>query len=596
MCRIAGIIDKNLNQLELEDGVRKMCTAMHKGGPDGEGYQYFNELNFAFGHRRLSLIDLSENGAQPMNYESKLWITFNGEIYNYLELKADLVEKGCTFKNQTDTEVILAGYKIYGTSFFNALSGMFAFALFDSSLGKTYLVRDSAGIKPLYYCKANEGLYFASEVKAFKAINSQWAENEDWKIYFLLFGFVPEPYTTLKNVYSLPKGHYLCLNHYNSTVEIISFLAQKSVNPSDTNKALLIKEKLDKAVERHLISDAPIGIFLSGGIDSSLLSLIAHQKHLNKIKTVSINFQETDFSESVYQDIIVKKIDSEHVSKIVTLADFEKNIDRIFQDMDQPSNDGINSWFVNEIASKSGLKAVLSGIGADEIFGGYPSFKRHGMIKLLKKFPRFLLKSAKYLPGDKLKRISFLALKNPVGEYLFLRGFYTSNIVSKLLGVPEEKINTLLENYKLDPAVDQLNAEDRISWFETNVYMQNQLLKDTDYMSMAHGIEVRVPFLDKELLNAATSLSTEKRFKKQPKGLLIEAYKNILPEAIWNRQKKGFTFPFQKWFFSYEPMLTESNYSANEQALKLVKQFKQGKLHWSKLFAVYQIFHRAKKG
>lgn len=596
MCRIAGIVSSVLSDTEIKTGISQMCDAMHKGGPDGYGYYVNATLNLGFGHRRLSLIDLSENGKQPMCYGEKLWITFNGEIYNYLELKEDLTAQGYTFNNQTDTEVILAGYQAYGTDFFKQLKGMFAFALLDEGKKQTYLVRDEMGIKPLYYSEKDKQLYFASEVKAFSAIHPNWKENSDWPIYFLSFGFIPEPYTTLKEVYNLPKGHFLTWDHTLQKSKLQKFakgypstVAKNSVEAAEETKV-----NLDKAVKRHLISDAPIGVFLSGGIDSSLLSLVANEQHSQTINTVSINFNEPEFSEQAYQEIVAQQINSKHISHTVTAKDFEKHIDQIFADMDQPSNDGINSWFVNKVAKENGLKAVLSGIGADELFGGYPSFKRHSLIKTLKKTPRFILKKAKYLPSDKLKRISFLAYQNPIGEYLFLRGFYTPNVVAKLLNVTEEKIEQALEHYPKHQELEQLSAEDRISWFETNVYMQNQLLKDTDYMSMAHGVEVRVPFLDQDVIAGALSLPTKARFSTQPKSLLIQAYRSLLPEAIWNRPKKGFTFPFQQWFKSYQPMLNEQLYNKNEQALALLQQFKQQKLHWSKLFAVYQVFYRGK--
>lgn len=597
MCRIAGIISQKLNTKEIEEGIQRMCNIMHKGGPDGYNYLLLPNFNLSFGHRRLSLIDLSENGKQPMPYQNELWITFNGEIYNYLELKADLISKGFGFNSETDTEVILAGYQVYGVSFFKQLKGMFAFALLDQKKKQTFLVRDELGIKPLYYSLKDNELYFASEVKAFTAFDKHWKSNTDWPIYFLSFGFIPEPYTTLEGVQNLPKGHFLTWNHQNQNCTIQKFAGdyplQKKVELQIAQEE--IKTKLDQSVKRHLIADAPIGVFLSGGIDSSLLSLIASEQTKQVINTVSINFNEPEFSEQEYQDIIAKQINSKHISYTVSAKDFEENIEQIFSDMDQPSNDGVNSWFVNKVAKENGLKAVLSGIGADELFGGYPSFKRYQLIKQLKKAPRFLLKMMKHLPSDKINRISFLAYQNPIGEYLFLRGFYTPNVVSKLLNVPEKKIEELLANYPLDKEIEQLSNEDRVSWFETNVYMQNQLLKDTDYMSMAHGVEVRVPFLDQDLVAETLALPKNARFNGQPKSLLIKAYQKILPEAIWNRPKKGFTFPFQQWFKSYQPMLNEGHYHHNEQALTLLKQFKNNKLHWSKLFAVYQVFHRAQK-
>ncbi len=595
MCRIAGIISQQLNEATQTAQLKRMCDAMHKGGPDGEGYQSLPYFNLSFGHRRLSLIDLSENGKQPMAYQNQLWITYNGEIYNYRELKADLIDKGHTFHNETDTEVIMAGYQQYGTAFFQQLKGMFAFALLDQNTQQTFLVRDGLGIKPLYYHQHEQTLHFASEVKAFTAVDQKWETNKDWPIYFLAFGFIPEPYTTLKNVFSLAKGHYLVWDHQTQQSSVHQFAENypATTATSQAEAETQTKTLLDQAVKRHLISDAPIGVFLSGGIDSSLLALIAQAQTQQTITTVSINFNEPEFSEEKYQKIIADQIHSKHISYTVTAEDFEKNIKQIFEEMDQPSNDGINSWFVNKVAHENGLKAVLSGIGADEIYGGYPSFKRHQLIKKLKQLPKWILKLTNYLPSDKLKRISYLAYDNIIGEYLFLRGFYTPNVISKLLQIPERKITDILSKYSLPKIVAELRAEDRISWFETNIYMQNQLLKDTDYMSMAHGIEVRVPFLDQDLIAHALALPTKVRFNtEQPKSLLIKASQNILPEIIWNRPKKGFTFPFQHWFKTFSPMQSEAHYQGNAEALRLLQQFRNNKLHWSKLFAVYQVFNR----
>lgn len=590
MCRIAGVINSNLSENEINAALQRMCNVMHKGGPDG--YGYYTDKEWGFGHRRLSLIDLSEKGLQPMFYHNRdLCITFNGEIYNYTELKSNLLNEGFHFSSETDTEVILAGYEAQGAAFFKQLKGMFAFALHDNRINTTFLVRDPQGIKPLYYHVNENELIFASEVKAFKAYNN-WKANKDWPIYFLAFGFIPEPFTTLADVYSLGKGQCLTWHHQTKKYHIDQYTPNyPDTEQATTEKAIdQTKVLLNRSVQQHLIADAPIGVFLSGGIDSSLLAIVASELHPNAINTVSINFNETNFSEQVFQQIVAEQINSNHTKHTVTPEEFNRYFDQVLQDMDQPSNDGINSWFVSMAAKKTGLKAVLSGVGADELFGGYPSFKRHRLITRLKSLPKGLLKCAQYLPFDKLKRIAYLAYTNPVGEYLFLRGFYTPDMIGKILGIKTGEIHKLLEAYPLNKEVLAQEQEDRISWFETNLYMQNQLLKDTDYMSMAHGIEIRVPFLDQNLIRFLQSLPTKVRFKEQPKHLLINAYKNKLPVSIWDRPKKGFTFPFQYWFKQNTVITDAKIYNNNTQALKLVTQFKNGKLHWSKLFALYQVF------
>ncbi|MEJ5992822.1 asparagine synthase (glutamine-hydrolyzing) [Pedobacter sp. Du54] len=592
MCRIAGIISKKDEFISIYQNVLAMCNDMAHGGPDDEGISNNENEDFVFGHRRLALIDLTEAGHQPMYYKD-LSIIFNGEIYNYLELKEELIALGASFTTATDTEVILAGYSTWGVEIFGKLEGMFAFALHDKAINSTYLVRDQSGIKPLYYSTQNGKLIFASEVKAFKATDYLFNEDKNWKAYFLSFGHIPHPFTTLKDVFSLPNSCFLKWDHKQAIFQIEPFSkVNRNVTIVDNYEAnSLIHERLEKAVKAHLIADAPVGVFLSGGIDSSLLTLIANKFVGKNLKTLSINFAEQAYSEEQYQRIVADKTSGNHTSYLVTKNDLEQHLDEILMAMDQPSNDAINSWFVNKCAKENGLKAVLSGIGADELFGGYPSFKRMGWIRALKRFPKFILRLADKLPSEKLKRIYFLSYENPIGEYLFLRGFFTPAAVSKILQLPKNDIDQLLESFPIDPEVNALKDGDRASWMETNLFMKNQLLKDTDFMSMTHAIEVRVPFLDQELLKAIYKISSEIKFKTDiPKGLLVNSFKDILPEAIWNRPKMGFTFPLQGWLRENKKITDPELYKESEFTTALIKRFKAGKLHWSKAYALYQVF------
>ena len=297
MCRIAGIINKGLSLQELNESVLLMCRALEHGGPDDQGIYCDEQVSLAFGHRRLSILDLSRNGHQPMaDTKKNAFITFNGEIFNYLELKQELIKKGIRFCTGTDTEVIIEAYLYWGIESFKKLRGMFAFALYDTLRQQTYLVRDTIGIKPLYYFIHGQNLIFASEIKAIKASGIRVTEEPGWKIRFLAYGQIPEPFTTLKDVYNLKKGHYLVWDHGTSSAQIISY-ASKYPLPSVTNvdqAKELIKEGLESAVKRQLIADATIGVFLSGGIDSSLLTLLANQQKESKLKTISIFFQRKD--------------------------------------------------------------------------------------------------------------------------------------------------------------------------------------------------------------------------------------------------------------------------------------------------------------
>ena len=591
MCRIAGVIDKSTNPEQLEKDVEAMCTSMQHGGPDGAGFVNESAFGLCFGHRRLALLDLSTSGQQPMWYGNNLAITFNGEIYNYLELRNQLSALGYQFSTQTDTEVILAAYQNWGIKSFSKIEGMFAFALLDKEKEMSYLVRDQNAIKPLYYSADDKRLVFSSEVKAFSKTSYVYEENEDWKIYFLAFGHIPAPYTTLKKVFSVKPGYFLEWNHQNDAFLISSFEQENHIQ-TPAKKATVntvLADKLNHSVEQQLRADAPIGVFLSGGLDSSIITLIANRFSPKNLPMVSINFAEPAYSEEWFQNLVARCTNGAHHSHKVGEADFNKYFQDVLSAMDQPTSDGINSWFVNKFAWNNGLKAVLSGIGADEYFGGYPSFNRMKAVKYLKKLPHHLLKLIAKLPSEKLKRIYYLSYKNPIGEYLFLRGFFIPETIAGILKINKNEIDRLFENFPIDKSINKLSGKERAAWLETNIFMQNQLLKDTDFMSMIHGIEVRLPFLNKDLVNYINSLSAEQRFKKQPKGTLVDAFKGILPESIWNRPKMGFSFPLNNWFLKGGQITDEKIYAGNGCALEQIRKFKSGKLHWSKAFALYQI-------
>ncbi len=593
MCRIAGIIsDKLPGAPQL---LKQMCNAMAHGGPDDEGF-YLNEaLNIYLGHRRLSIIDLSSGGHQPMfNDAQNLVITFNGEIYNYLQIKEELIALGCKFNTASDTEVILQAYKTWGTDSFKRFNGMFAFGLFDLEHKDFYLVRDALGIKPLYYSIAKNQLVFSSEIKGLKQLQI-FEENPDWKLYFLAFGHMPEPFTTLKDVHSLPKGHFLCYN-LQSKKEVTTSYRSFELQEKEASSITSLKEKLDKAIERHLISDAPIGVFLSGGVDSSILTLAAANITHKNLQSISTYFHEPGFSERKYQQIIRDLIKGNHHEFDLTFKDFEASFSKAFSAMDQPSADGINSWFICRAANRAGLKAVLSGIGADEFFGGYPSFRRMKKLKFLRKMKSISQLLAPVLGNEKAKRFNFLNIDGPVGDYLFLRGMFAPKEIAGLLNIPEgvifEKLKNLNKFYQ-EKQYKKLSDGNKAGFLESNFYMQNQLLRDSDAMSMSHSIELRVPFLDQDLIDYIRKVKADDKFdhKELPKHLLIKAFIHSLPEAIWNRPKMGFSLPFQQWMIKSAQFKLPG--SAGEKSLKLMQQFKNNNLHWSKAFALYHVFSKA---
>ncbi len=592
MCRIAGVLGLPGFDPRIADRVEAMCTSLKHGGPDDAGVFVSSDGGCCLGNRRLSILDLTQSGHQPMSY-GHLHITFNGEIYNFREVRSQLETFGYRFHTGSDTEVILKAFDKWGTESFKLLSGMFAFALYDAVLQCTYLVRDASGIKPLYYTLLNDRLIFASEVKAFAHSGATFETDERWKVYLLAFGFVPEPYTTLKKVFALEKGSYLVYRHQIHSMvtrdfKVFNFLPAIT----DYEEAVsLIRESIGQAVRSHLISDVPVGVFLSGGIDSSILTLLAYGITRDNVNAISIDHLEEEFTERPYRQMVSDLIGNRHTEYLVSYEDFVQNFDQIVRAMDQPSTDGINTWFASKHAREHGLKCILSGLGADELFGGYPSFRRMGLVERLKVLPRSVLKMAEGLANVNYRRLYYLSYENEIGQYLFLRGYYTPSLIAKVLDADVAEVDGLLSGFALNSWFQSLNSGNRASWNAINVYMQNQLLKDTDYMSMSHGLEVRLPFLDQNLIELVLNIQTFVKFDTRlPKRLLIDAFKDILPHALWDRKKMGFTFPFQEWMKRFDRISAPSNYQ-NPATRELMEQFRAGGLHWSNAFALYHVNH-----
>jgi asparagine synthase (glutamine-hydrolysing) len=564
-----------------------MGRRMQHGGPDDHGVYCDAENHLALGHRRLSLIDLSACGHQPMSYCNKRYqLSFNGEIYNYKELQEELLDLGYTFQSESDTEVILAAFAAWGTQSFDRFNGMFAFALWDREEGQLFLVRDPSGIKPLYYGLTKEGLAFASEIKSFQSVPYLWEENPYWKVYFMAYGFLPEPITTLKNVQPLPKGSWLCYDILEGTMTAGRYHEFEFREQLGNRKEViaLIKDHLQQAVRRHLIADAPIGVFLSGGIDSGIISLLAGAEEGSNLNTLSIYLQDHAYSEKKYQDIILQQLHCHQNQFLLTEEAFHENLPSVFKSMDQPSSDGINTWFISKYAKENGLKAVLSGVGSDELYGGYPSFERIHKMLYLQKLPNNLLRSGKFTGLKKLRRLGYLSLDGTVGKYLFLRGQFIPFEIAEYLQMDEAEVWKVLQEHPYYMQ-EHLSPKNEVSWMELNIYMQNQLLKDADVMSMAHGVEIRVPYLDKEFMDLSLAIKSDLKFSgDRPKQLLIDAFKDILPEPIWNRPKMGFSFPFRDWLTNNE-FSKDITGSDDKNYQKIIS----GNLHWSQFLSLVLI-------
>lgn len=593
MCRIAGIINSKQPFEKVNQQVKAMCDSMQHGGPDDHGIYDDENMPIWLGNRRLAILDLSLSGHQPMlSHKKDLVITYNGEIYNYLQIKTELINLGYLFKTKTDTEVIIYAYQHWGEAAFGKFDGIFAFCIFDKRKQCVYLVRDQNGIKPLYYYVDYETLTFASEVKAF-AHADILQENDHWRIYYLAFGHIPEPYTTLKNVYSLGKGSFLKYKIVSKEYSIQSYHEFES-NISIKNEGYAIeriREQLGYSIKQQMISDVDVGVLFSGGLDSSIITILANQFNKNHFSSISANFNEIDFSEKKQRSSLLQNINIQKIEQLITYRDFVQNFENVLADMDQPTNDGINTWFVCKTAKAHGIKVVLSGLGADELFGGYPSFDRIHKIQNLNWLSKSVLRSMRFSNNIKFKRLYYLSLNSPIGEYLCLRGVYSPDVIADLLDIDMRTVIDCLEEIPLLPGIKKTSNETRASWFEFNMYMQNQLLKDTDFMSMSHGVEVRVPFLDQNFINLVLSISNDIKFNyEQKKRILVEAYKEDLPVETWKRSKMGFTFPFQEWMRKSNEIADPSRYT-NKRAKSLIQNFGENKLHWSSALALYRIYH-----
>ncbi len=564
-----------------------MCDLQQHGGPDDFGIYTVPGTRLVLGHRRLALIDLSPLGHQPMIYLDRYVITFNGEIYNFPELKKELQQSGMHFNTGSDTEVILAAFAKWNTQSFARLKGMFAFALYDMERNDVYLVRDPSGIKPLYYSRGAASLAFASEVRAFAGTGGA-KENKYWPIYQMAYGHIPEPVTTLENVKPLHKGCFYKINLTSgeSTCQSFTHYSYSNTIPDWQSATEAISRSMHTAVGRHLLSDAPIGVFLSGGIDSGIVTTVASRFQQEHLKTLSLYFKETEYSEKQYQDLILQKVQCNSYQHLLSEQEFNDSFPGILKAMDMPSCDGINTWFISKYAKDHDLKAVLSGIGGDELFGGYPSFQRMNIALQLQQAPDFALRLTEKSSTKKINRASYLTLEGIKGLYLFLRGQYIPLQIAQQLGATEKEIWSVLEDLPVLPFVTSLRPHNKASWMELNMYMQNQLLRDADVMSMSHGIEIRVPFLDEEVIKTGLAIRSSVKYKgPQQKQILIDSFKDQLPEAVWNREKMGFTFPFTQWMINSN-FVKDTMMQGSAMMRRSYEKFIKGRLHWSHLLSL----------
>ena len=532
MCGIAGLVtkDKNKNQL-----VKKMSKRIEHRGPDGEGY-YFDD-DIALAHRRLSIIDLS-TGDQPIYNEDKTIVTvFNGEIYNYQELRDELIKAGHKFITKSDTEVLVHGYEAWHTDLPKHLRGMFAFAIYDKNKKELFLARDNFGIKPLYYAYMNDTFMFASEVKAFLDLPMFNKElNKDILETYLEFSFVPTTETFFKGVYRLDAGTSLLFKDNNILLNKYFKLDFKDSNISYEDAVIKIGNVMEESVSKHLISDVEVGSFLSSGIDSSYIVSLAKPN-----RTYTVGYDIAKYDEIKYAKDLADKLKINNTSKVIKKEEYMKEIPNIMYYLDEPTSDpaAISLYFVAKLARKD-VKVVLSGEGADEFFGGYNYYREEVDLKFYNKIPYFIRhaigKIASLFP--EMYGFNFLVRRGEKLEnsYIGVNRNFSEKMAKKVLkdkyslkGIDVTK--DVYEEFKDYSNINKMQAID------INFWLMKDILLKADRMTMASSLEGRVPFIDKEVFKVASSLPLDyKVTKENTKVALRDAAKSVIPTEAY---KKG---------------------------------------------------------
>ena len=534
MCGIAG--KYNFNEAIHRENFNQMRDSLAHRGPDGASSYFSDNYPLALGHRRLSIIDLSESGTQPMHNKDKtIWLIVNGEIYNYKSLKSELEKFGHIFYSNTDSEVILHGYEQWGKGILNKLKGMFAFAVWDSKKEELFIARDRFGIKPIYYYYNNKTFVFGSELKAIVS-DKDFIKIPDISSFsdYLVYRYIPSPKTIWKHTYKIPPAHYITFNWKEGlkTEEYWKLNIENKIIP--TEEALEnINCLLSESLKDHVNSDVPIGAFLSGGYDSSTLVY-----YLNKakypLKTFSIGFKNWKKSEHKYAEIVANKFDTQHHSKVLNY-EILNNLDDLMYYYDEPIADiSIQPTYeVSKLASES-VKAAISGEGADEIFAGYTW--HHDLMKKNQLFHTEILK--KNLKGYKFTGVE--GYSNAMAMGMFNKNILQNTFDSSLKShIPEHPFWFYSQHY--NRVVDPLKA---FQYLDIKPFMAELVLTKVDRASMANSLEVRVPFLDHELVEYLFSLDKSVYYKNsRQKYLQYLLIKNVLPSKILNRKKQGFVGP-----------------------------------------------------
>jgi asparagine synthase (glutamine-hydrolysing) len=628
MCGIFGIVARGAR---IPDGVLERGTqSLAHRGPDDSGTILLRDsisdsVEVGLGSRRLAILDLSPLGHQPMHdTETGNWIVYNGEIYNFRDVRNELEQAGASFVSHSDTEVLLKAYARWGEECLSKFRGMFAFAIWDARHHRLFIARDPMGIKPLYYAQAGSYFLFASEVRTLLGTGLLKTRIDPaGLINYLTFGSAYDPLTLVEGVRSLPPGQTLTWesgvlreSSYWDLVDestTVGRSADSSSAGTEKGAAGRLQPMLEEAVRLQLVSDVPVGVFLSGGIDSSALVSILSRSGV-KASTFSIVFREADFSEAEHSRSIAAKFHTDHHEISVSQTDVLKAIPDALGAMDLPTMDGINTYFVSRETRRAGVKVALSGLGGDEVFAGYSSFRA---VPRMERFAQFWKHVPRVVRGPVASAFAALSPDNDQNRKLASLASDNGRVLhpyflSRMLFTPAQR-NLLLRTS--DGSADETAAEsqrdllqralpldpvNRVSYLESRCYMLNTLLRDADFMSMSQGLEVRVPLIDHQLAKAVLALPGAWKLNGTPKKLLVAALAGSLPDEIVHRPKRGFTLPFEHWMrqelrSEIEPVVSAKRIDNGPlgglldgtEVRKIWQQFLHGEVSWSRPWSLY---------
>ncbi len=568
---------------------------IHHRGPDSSGAWTSEDGCVWLGNTRLAIVDPSPAGAQPMTDPATgNVIVANGEIYNHLALRAQL-GPDVLWRGTSDTETLLQAYAHWGPAMLERVKGMFAFAVYDPKRREIFVARDRLGIKPLYYIENADGVRLASEVRLFNESRENVLSPEAIAGY-LQWGTSPERRILFDEIRVLPAGHSMTIGASGALAMQRYWPARKSFHSPPGDVVARVRRLLETAVEEHLLADVPVASFLSGGIDSSVITALAARARTEKLQTFSVGFATAEFDESAIALEVAQRYGTDHHRIELSAEEVIQSVKEAVEKMDLPSTDGINTYIVSRAVAARGIKVALSGLGGDELFGGYPSFRDVPRLQMLARLPRALRRGlgAVQKIGD---RLAELPGTTDAGELArWRRRFMTDEMLGRA-GVPSIPL-------PFECPAELRDDFARISWAELAGYMRRMLLRDADQMSMAVSLELRVPFLDHALVEYVLGLpAAEKKRPGNAKMLLVEACRDLLPVSVYDRPKRGFTLPMKEWMTGpLESFVADGLRAAIERELlpapfvdEMVLAFRSGRLQWTRLWSIVVLGHYAER-